>query len=81
MIIIYFSATISNIMIIIIIIIIIIILTKRLMIITWRVKPIKSLNMISFLLLIGGFKYYISLILNKKKLYLPFRKNSNFKVA
>ena len=80
MIIIYFSATISKIMII-IIIIIIIILTKRLMIITWRVKPIKSLNMISFLLLIGGFKYYISLILNKKKLYLPFRKNSNFKVA
>ena len=62
MIIIYFSATISKIMII--IIIIIIILTKRLMIITWRVKPIKSLNMISFLLLIGGFKYYISLILN-----------------
>ena len=53
------------------------------MIITWRAKPIKSLNMISFLLLIGGFKYYISLILNKKKkkLYLPFRINSNFKVA
>ena len=70
-------------MIIIIIIIIIIILTKkRLMIITSRAKPIKSLNMISFLLLIGGFKYYISLILNiKKKLYLPFRINSNFKVA
>ena len=51
------------------------------MIITWRAKPIKSLNMISFLLLIGGFKYYISPVLNKKKLYLPFRINSNFKVA
>ena len=42
------------------------------MMITWRVKPIKSLNMISFLLLIGGFKYYISLILNKKKVISTF---------